>query len=243
MSSFKPLAVYYLMTLKLKDVTDDKRWPFSPPQFTASSIFIPDRWGLKCCINGRGAVQHYERTGVYVQDFFFHSLSSPREVTQCRSVFILSSFVWAGGHERLYILDSICCQAYIMLFQITIILFLSSGWGDVTTRTKKPPQKKPYLECSHFEEWVPIVSCRLLCCPAETQRDVNCMACFPVCWHCGYHLFSSVSTNHLILLWPVALKIGWEKRGSTGLMWFWRWRTFSVALIALVFLVKPMITV
>lgn len=64
--------------IKLKGVTDDKCWPFNLPQFTASSIFIPDYWGLKCCINGRGAVQHYESTGQYIQVFILPP--SPREV-------------------------------------------------------------------------------------------------------------------------------------------------------------------
>lgn len=62
--------------IKLKGVTDDKCWPFNLPQFTASSIFIPDHWGLKCCINGRGAVQHHESTGLYIQEFLFFILPS-----------------------------------------------------------------------------------------------------------------------------------------------------------------------
>lgn len=120
-----------------------------------------------------------------------------------------------------------------MLFHTTIILFLSTGWGDITTGTKKMCS-----ECSHFEEWVPVLLYRLVCCSVEMQRDVNCMSCLPVCRHCGYHLFSSVSKNHLILLKPAVLEIGWAQRGSTGLMWFWRQGMFSVALIALVFLVN-----
>lgn len=71
--------------IKLKDVTGDKCWPFNLPQFTASSIFIPDHWGLKCCINGRGAVQHYESRGQYIEVFSF-SIILPAVVGKERNV-------------------------------------------------------------------------------------------------------------------------------------------------------------
>lgn len=137
-------------------------------------------WGLKCCISGRA--QDYE------WNYKFHSPFSHREVTLMQKCFILSTFVWVKGHERMYIFESICCQAYVTLFHITITLFLSTGWGDIKTGTKKM-----YLECSHFEEWVPVLLYRLVCCPVDMQRDVNCISFLPVCRHCGYYLFSSVS--------------------------------------------------
>lgn len=100
--------------------------------------------------------------------------------------------------------------------------------------------QKAWLERSHFEEWVPVMLRGCSCCPGEIQRDVNSLYSLPVCQECGCHLFSPVSTNHLILLW---CSIGLEDRGSTGtgLMSFGGWTTASVAQIAFVSSVRPVI--
>lgn len=151
--------------INLKDVTDDKCWPFNLPQFTASSIFIPDHWGLKCCINGRGAVQHYESTGQYIQKiFFYHSPSSRREVTLMRMclysvLFCLRRGTWKNVRLRQHALPGL---HYAFSYHFPIVLFASQG--DVTIGTKK---KKMYLECSHFGEWIPVLLCRCVCRPVE----------------------------------------------------------------------------
>lgn len=59
MPSFKSLSLIIIYQ-QIKDVTDDELRPFNVPRFTSSSLIMRDHWGLKCCINGRDAVQHYE---------------------------------------------------------------------------------------------------------------------------------------------------------------------------------------
>lgn len=76
-----------------------KCWPFSVSRPAACSIFIPGHRGLKCCINGGCAVQHYESTGQYIQVFSPPSPSSRggSSIGAClySVLFCLSGATWA----------------------------------------------------------------------------------------------------------------------------------------------------
>lgn len=131
--------------IKLKDVTDDKCWPFNLPQFTASSIFILDHWGLKCCINGRGAVQHYESTGQYIQVFFL-SIIPPAVVGKEHNVSLFGPLLF----EQRDVKECTCWTACPVRLKLRFFISLSYCFSSLAEGASQFGQKA-YLECSHFE--------------------------------------------------------------------------------------------
>lgn len=112
--------------IKLKAFAHDKCWPFNLSQFTAAcQLFISWTTGAWNVVS----MEEVQYSIMNQQDstLKFHFLLSPLQSkgrNDCSgSVFILSSFVWQGWHERVYILESVCCQAYITFFHITVLFF------------------------------------------------------------------------------------------------------------------------
>lgn len=130
------------------------------------SIFIPGHRGLKCCINERGAVRHYELTGQYIQVFLSVILPPVvREATLMRMClysvdFCLSRGTWKSWAE---------CAA-----RLTLRFFIppSHCFSSPAEETSQLGQNA-WLECSHFEERVPAILWGCVCCPGETERDVS----------------------------------------------------------------------
>lgn len=193
----------------------DKCWPLNLEQFEASSIFIPDHWGLKHSINGRRAVQCSESVCKYKT--FFHFPQSYGHNTNVD----VSLFCPLLFEQRTP--ETACAGRLTLCFFMSLSYCFSPLAVETPQIGQKRTQSAAILKMSSW----PVVQ-------TQMQRDVHRLACLPVCRHCGCHLLSLVYTNHVIPLWPAGLKIGLAKRGSTGLMWFLRWTSFSDTLISLV---------
>lgn len=164
-----------------------KCWPFSVSRPAAWSIFIPGHRGLKCCINGGCAVQHYESTGQYIQVFSPPSPSSRGGSSIGAELSLFCPLL--SEPSDMSASDSARSQAYITLFRFHCLI-VSLLLAEETS----PLGREPESECSHFEEWLPVSGGSAL---AIQRGDTGRLKAFPPCYPVGQQLFNLVSTYHV----------------------------------------------
>ena len=146
MHSFKPLAVYYLLTLRWW-ISKMLRMTSADLSISHSSLhllFLSWTTGAQNIVLMEEVYSVMNQQDCTFKIFFFHSPSNSREVTlirMCRYSVPFCLTWWTL--KRLYVLDSIRCRAYVMHFLITILYF-SDSWGNGVVGNKSSHGVQPF---------------------------------------------------------------------------------------------------